>query len=57
MDINKAKSLYSRLDELYKDISRNFSITLEKIKTLKINLVKSLAQQDFEELRNIDQRI
>ncbi len=57
IDIDKAKLLYSKLDELYKDISRNFSITLEKIKTLKINLVKSLAQKDFEELRNIGNRI
>ena len=57
MDFEQAKSLYTKLDDLYKDINRNFSITLEKIKTLKVNLMKSLAEKDFEDLKNIAHRV
>ncbi len=52
-DILYAKSLYNKLDILFKEFNLNFTITLEKIKQLKINLLKTILNEDLEELKTI----
>lgn len=53
MDKERAQILYNEIDQLYDDISKEFSITLEKIKKLKINLMKATIEKDFLELKKI----
>ena len=52
-DTEHAKILYNKMDELYQRVSVKYSVTLEKIKKLKINLMRSIIEEDFEELRKI----
>ncbi|MFX1258361.1 MAG: hypothetical protein ACFFAN_10910 [Promethearchaeota archaeon] len=52
-DIIYARSLYNKLDELYNEFTLKFSIILEKIKQLKINLLKSILNEDLEEFKSI----
>ena len=53
IDNEHAKVLYGKIDELYDDINKNFSITLEKVKKLKIDIMKSIIEKDYEELNKI----
>ncbi|MFX1274829.1 MAG: hypothetical protein ACFFBP_03625 [Promethearchaeota archaeon] len=48
-----AKSLYNELSNLYKDCELKFSLTLEKIKKLKIYLLKTMLNDDLEEFKKI----
>jgi GTPase SAR1 family protein len=52
-DTEHAKILYSKMDELYKRVNVKFSMTLEKIKKLKVNLMKAIIENDIEELKKI----
>ncbi len=52
-DTEHAKILYNKMDELYQRVSVKYSVTLEKIKKLKVNLMRSIIEEDFEELRKI----
>jgi len=52
-DTEHAKILYSKMDELYKRVNIKFSMTLEKIKKLKVNLMKAIIENDIEELKKI----
>jgi GTPase SAR1 family protein len=52
-DDENAKVLYSEIDELYDDIKKEFSITLEKIKKLKVDIMKSSLEKDYDELKKI----
>ena len=52
-DTEHAKVLYSKMDELYKRVNIKFSMTLEKIKKLKVNLMKAIIENDIEELKKI----
>lgn len=52
-DNKQAKDLYTKIDGLYDDISKQFSITLEKIKKLKVKSMKSILENNFEELKKI----
>ncbi len=52
-DNKQAKDLYSKIDGLYNEISKQFSITLEKIKKLKVSVMKSILENNFEELKKI----
>ena len=52
-DTEHAKILYSKMDELYKRVNVKFSMTLEKIKKLKLNLMKAIIENDIEELKKI----
>jgi len=53
MDKEHTQILYNKIDELYNDINKEFSVTLEKIKKLKIDMMKSIIEKDFEELKKI----
>ena len=52
-DTEHAKILYNKMDELYQRVNIKYSVTLEKIKKLKVNLMKSIIEEDFEELKKI----
>ena len=52
-DTEHGKILYNKLDDLYQRVDLIYSLTLEKIKKLKVNLMQSIIEQDFEELRKI----
>jgi hypothetical protein len=41
------------MDDLYQRVDVKYSLALEKIKKLKINLMQSIIEEDFEELRKI----
>ncbi len=53
MDKEHAQILYNKIDELYDDINKEFSVTLEKVKKLKVDIMKSIIEKDFEELKKI----
>jgi GTPase SAR1 family protein len=53
MDKENAQILYNKIDELYDDIKKEFSIALEKVKKLKVNIMKSIVEKDYEELKKI----
>jgi len=52
-DTEHAKILYKQMDELYKRVNVKFSMTLEKIQKLKVNLMKSIVENDFEDIKKI----
>jgi len=52
-DTEHAKILYTKMDELYERVNVEFSMTLEKIKKLKVDLMKSIVESDFEEIKKI----
>jgi len=52
-DIEQAKSLYTKIDDIYNKVETEFSILLEKIKKMKVNLMAAITEEDFEELRKI----
>ncbi len=53
MDKEQAQILYNKIDELYDEINKEFSVTLEKVKKLKVDIMKSIIEKDFEELKKI----
>jgi len=53
MDKENAQVLYNKIDELYNEINQEFSVTLEKVKKLKVDIIKSIIEKDFEELKKI----
>ena len=53
MDNENAQILYNKIDELYDDINKEFSVTLEKVKKLKVDIMKSIIEKDFDELKKI----
>jgi len=54
-DLENAQQLYNDLDDLFNRVDNNYSIILERIKKLKINLMKAILENDFEELKKIAQ--
>ncbi|MBD3338756.1 MAG: hypothetical protein GF353_06595 [Candidatus Lokiarchaeota archaeon] len=48
-----ARSLYSKLNNIYSDFELKFTIILEKIKKLKLNLLKAILEEDLPEFRHI----
>jgi DNA-binding PadR family transcriptional regulator len=54
-DIENAQELYNQIDELFNRVSIKYSLTLEKIKKLKVNLMKAILENDYEELKRIAQ--
>jgi len=52
-DTEHAKILYNKMDDLYQRVNVKYSLALEKIKKLKVNLMQSIVEEDFEELRKI----
>ena len=53
IDKEHAQVLYGKIDELYDDINKRFSVTLEKVKKLKVDIMKSIIEKDYEELNKI----
>ncbi len=53
IDIDHAKLLYEKIDNLYDNINQKFNITLDKIKKLKVNLMKAILEKDYDELKII----
>jgi len=54
-DLEHAQQLYSKIDELFRRVDVNYSLTLERIKKLKVNLMKAILENDYEELKKIAQ--
>ncbi|MFX1399120.1 MAG: hypothetical protein ACFFAS_19015 [Promethearchaeota archaeon] len=52
-DQTHAKTLYGKLNQLYTDCQLKFFLTLEKIKKLKLYLLKTMFDEDLHELRDI----
>jgi hypothetical protein len=52
-DIEGAKNLYNGLDDLQNEFNLEYEITLEKIKKLKVELMKAILIEDFEEIKNL----
>jgi len=50
-DIESAKNLYNGLEDFQEITNLEFSIILEKIKKLKLNLMKAIVAEDFEEVK------
>ena len=53
IDKKHAQELYNKIDELYDEIKKEYSVTLEKVKKLKVDIMKSIIEKDFEELHKI----
>jgi GTPase SAR1 family protein len=53
IDNEQAQELYARIDELYDEINQEFSLTLEKLKKIKVDMMKSIIEKDYEELYKI----
>ena len=53
IDKENAQNLYNKIDKLYDDINKEFYITLEKVKKLKVDIMKSIIEKDYEELQKI----
>ncbi|MFX1593727.1 MAG: hypothetical protein ACFFCL_13625, partial [Promethearchaeota archaeon] len=53
IDKENAQDLYNKIDELYDEINKEFAVTLEKVKKLKIDIMKSIIEKDYEELHKI----
>ncbi len=52
-DMIYAKTLYSKLDQLQKNLDFKFTLNIEKLKQLKIYLLKAMLDENFEELKFI----
>ena len=52
-DTTHARTLYNKLNELHNDAQLKFSLTIEKIKKLKVYLLKTMLNDDLEELKDI----
>ncbi len=52
-DQTHAKTLYGKLNQLYSDCQFKFLLTMEKIKKLKLYLLKTMFDEDLQEFRNI----
>jgi GTPase SAR1 family protein len=50
VDVDHAKKLYDQMDDLYEKINQKFSLSLDKIKKLKVSLMKAILEKDYEEL-------
>ncbi len=53
MDKENAQVLYNKIDELYDKVNQEFSVTLEIVKKLKVDIMKAIIEKDFEELKKI----
>ncbi len=50
-DVEHAKNLYSELNEIQRIIREDFTHSLEKVKNLKFNLMRSILQENFDEIK------
>ena len=54
-DLENAQELYNKIDDLFSRASVKYSLTLERIKKMKVNLMKAILENDYEELKKIAQ--
>ena len=52
-DDNQAKEIYERMDDLYDKIKLHYSSTLERVKVLKVSLVKAILEKDYDQIKLI----
>jgi len=52
-DFKSAQKLYENLDDLQKEVSDKFSLILERIRKVKVNIMNALIKGDFEEISDL----
>ncbi|HEY0089058.1 MAG TPA: GTPase [Candidatus Lokiarchaeia archaeon] len=52
-DFKSAQKLYENLDDLQKEVSDKFSLILERIRNVKVNIMNALIKGDFEEISDL----
>lgn len=52
-DINHAKKLYEDLERIHQEIDQEISLTLDKIKNLKVRMMKAVISEDLESVKEI----
>jgi len=52
-DYESANNLYKNIDEFHKEVNSEFTLILEKIKNIKLNLMNAILVEDFEEVRQL----
>ncbi|MGV9171676.1 MAG: GTPase domain-containing protein [Promethearchaeia archaeon] len=52
-DEDYSKELYNSIDQLYEEINQKLQIELEKVKQLKINLMKGILENDLNEISKV----
>ncbi|MFX1393032.1 MAG: GTPase [Promethearchaeota archaeon] len=52
-DIEYAKTLYNKLDDIYNKINVEMYITLKKVRELKMNLLNAILNEDFNKIKTI----
>lgn len=55
-DIEQANKLYKDLDDMYGEVKLKMGTILEKIKELKINLIKATVHENYDELKDLAKR-
>jgi GTPase SAR1 family protein len=56
-EIHQAEDLYVELENLYNQYEQILSLTLEKIKKLKVRLMKAVVNEDLYEIKSINSKI
>lgn len=56
-DFDQAKVLYHHIDDIFADINFKYTLVLQKIKKLKIDLMKAILVEDFLEVKEIAGKI
>jgi len=56
-DFDHVKKLYQQIDELYSKIDFKYSMTLEKLKKLKVDLMGAALENDYHKVREIVKKI
>ncbi len=54
-DLRSAQKLYSKIDELFERVKLKNVLTLERMKKLKVDLMKAILENDYQELKKIAQ--
>jgi hypothetical protein len=57
IDKNQMQKLYNEIDSIQESITLNTSITLKKLKKIKVNLLKAIMDENKTEVRNIAEKI
>ena len=56
-DFESATNLFKQLEDISSEINLEYSIFLEKVKKLKISLMKAILDEDYQKIREIGQKI
>jgi len=55
-DFESAKDLYNKLETISDRINLEFSVAQEKVKKLKVNLMKAILEENYKEVKNVAER-